>query len=127
MKCRLGTASWRMVAMAMLEVAPNTNTREGKRGSRSGTTRYPLPEVGAESRVDVGSPLLPLGIELLKVGGAHTGVFGRIHAPGEVCCDAGEAIQKIEGHFPPDGKIKRQGDAGERERHHSGRDRIAKD
>src|ERR1700760_2157482 len=76
MKCRLGAASWRMVAMAMLEVAPNTNTREGKRGSRSGTTRYPLPEVGAESRVDVGSPLLPLGIELLKVGGAHTGVFG---------------------------------------------------
>src|ERR1700752_85359 len=105
MKCRFGAASRRMVAMAMLEVAPNTNTREGKRGSRSGTPSYPLPEVGAESGIDVSSPLLPLGIELLKMGGAHTGVFGRIHTPGKVGCDAGKAIQKVEAHFPPDGKI----------------------
>src|ERR1700760_1749255 len=77
MKCRFGAASRRMVAMAMLEVAPNTNTREGKRGSRSGTATYPLPEVGAKRGIDVGSPLLPLGIKLLEVGRAHAGIFGR--------------------------------------------------
>src|ERR1700742_5209398 len=79
MKCRLGAASRRMVAMAMLEVAPNTNTREGKRGSRSGTASYPLPEAGAEGGVDVSGPLLPLGIELLEMGRTHAGIFGGIH------------------------------------------------
>src|ERR1700688_1296079 len=71
MKWRYGAASLRKVAMAMLEVAPKTNTREGKRGSRSGTASYPLPEAGAEPGIDVGSPLLPLGIALLEVGRAH--------------------------------------------------------
>src|SRR5882757_4638705 len=112
MKCRLGAASRRMVAMAMLEVAPNTNTREGKRGSRSGTAGYPLPEAGAERRIDVGGPLLPLGIELLKMGRAHTGILRRIHASAEAGRDVGEPVQQVEAHFTPDGKIQRQGDAG---------------
>ncbi len=34
--------------MAMLEVAPNTNTLEGKTGSRLAKASYPLPEAGAE-------------------------------------------------------------------------------
>src|SRR5450631_802594 len=119
MKCRFGPASRRIVAMAMLEVAPKINTRVGKRGSRSGTASYPLPEAGAERGIDVGGPLLPLGIELLKMGGAHAGIFRRIHASAEVGCDAGEAIQKVEAHFAPDGKIQCQGDTRHGKRHHS--------
>ncbi len=94
MKCRFGAASLRRVAIAMLEVAPKTNTREGKRGSRSGTAGYPLPEAGAERGIDVGGPLLPLGIELLKMGRAHAGILRRIHASAEVGRDAGEAVQR---------------------------------
>src|ERR1700688_153618 len=127
MKWRFGAASLRRVAMAMLEVAPNTNTREGKRGSRSGTASYPLPEAGAERGIDVSSPLLPLGIELLEVGRAHAGIFGRIHASTEVGRDISEPVQKVETHLAPDGKIQCQGDTWHGKRHHSGRDGIAED
>ena len=104
-----------MVAMAMLEVAPNTNTREGNRGSRLFTARYPLPEAGAERRIDVGGELLPLGIELLEMRCAHAGVFGRVNPAAEVSRDAGQPIQKVEADLPADGKIERQGNAGQRE------------
>src|SRR5271155_104176 len=102
-KCVAGAASRRIVAMAMLEVAPNTNTREGNKGSRLVTAGYPLPEAGAERRIDVGGPLLPLGIELLEMRGAHAGVFGRIHPATEVSRNAGQPVQKVEADLPADG------------------------
>jgi hypothetical protein len=82
-------ASWRMVAMAMLEVAPNTSTLEGKPGSRLVKAGYPLPEAGAERRIDVQGPLFPLRIELLEVCRAHACVLGWIHAAAEVGGDGG--------------------------------------
>src|ERR1700721_1582228 len=82
-------ASRRMVAIAILEVAPNTSTPEGKRGSRLVKAGYPLPEAGAERRIDVQGPLLPLGIELLEVRRAHAGILRWIHAAAELGGDGG--------------------------------------
>src|SRR5271156_6043036 len=127
MKWRLGAASLRMVAMAMLEVAPNTNNREGKSGSRSGTAAYPLPEVGAERGIDVGRPLLPLGIKVLEVGRAHAGILGRIDAAAEFGGDVRKPVHQGEAHLATDRKIECQGDAGDGKRHDPGRDGVAED
>jgi hypothetical protein len=94
-----------MVAMAMLEVAPNIKTPKGTRGSRLAKTGYPLPKAGAERRIDVNGKLLPLGIELLEVGGTHAGIFGGIHAAAKIGCDIREPIEESKAHFPTDRKV----------------------
>src|ERR1700733_536000 len=127
MKWTCGAASRRMVAIAMLEVAPNTNTWEGNKGSRLAKAGYPLPEAGAKRRIDVGRPLRPLGIKLLEMYGAHARVFGGIHAPAAFGSDVGQPVEETEADLPPDGKIQRQGDAGCGKRHNSGRNRIPED
>jgi hypothetical protein len=78
-----------MVAMAMLEVAPNTSTLEGKPGSRLAKAGYPLPETGTERGIDVDSKLLPLGIELPEVRRAHARILGWIHTAAELGCNGG--------------------------------------
>ena len=89
MKRVFRAASRRMVAMAMLEVAPNTSTLEGKPGSRLVKAGYPLPEAGAERGINVEGPLLPLGIELLEVHRAHARILSWIHPAAELGRDAG--------------------------------------
>src|ERR1700722_5516014 len=112
MKRVFRAASCRMVAMAMLEVAPNTSTLEGKPGSRLVKAGYPLPEAGAERWIDIDRPLLPLGIELLEVRRTHACILGWIHPAAEVGRDFSQPIQQAEAHFAANGKIQRQGDTG---------------
>src|ERR1700733_363448 len=117
MKCAFCATSRRIVATAMLEVAPNIRTPMGTSGSRLVKTGYPLPKAGAERRIDISGKLLPLRIELLEVGSAHAGIFGGIHAAAKFGCDIREPIEQSKAHFPPDRKIERQGDARYRKRH----------
>jgi hypothetical protein len=93
--------------MAMLEVAPNITTPMGTWGSRLAKTGYPLPKTGAERRIDISGKLLPLGIELLEVGGPHAGIFGRVHAATKFGCDIRQPIEQSKAHFPPDRKVQR--------------------
>src|ERR1700733_4945835 len=127
MKRLFCAASRRMVAMAMLEVAPNTSTVDGKPGSRLAKAGYPLPEAGAERGIDVGCPLLPLGIELFEVGRTHARIFRWIHAAAEIGGNGGQPVQQGEAHLPPNRKIHGQGDTGHGKRHHPGRSYISED
>src|ERR1700722_20003181 len=127
MKREFFAAIRRIVAMAMLEVAPKTSTAEGKRGSRLVKASYPLPEAGAERGIDVGSELLPLRIKVVEVGRAHAGIFSWIHSATELGRYIRQLIEQVEAHLAPDGEIQRQGDAWHGEGHHAGGLHIAED
>src|SRR6185312_16069231 len=120
MKLALRSASRRIVATAMLEVAPNTSTREGNTLANVAypPAGYPAPEIRIECRIDKSGKPLPLRIETLEMRGAHARVLCRIHAPAKLSRDVGQPVQQVEGNVGPDGKIESQHDTGHGKRHH---------
>src|ERR1700733_48563 len=111
--------------MAMLDVAPNTSTPEGREEDLLKAC-YPPKEAGAECRIHIRCPLLPHGVEPLKVHRAHTAILGGILLPSVTRLNTREPLQQRETHIFPDGEIQGQSNARRRKRHHSGRYCIPK-